>query len=91
MRTDPLFLGMTRPPLVWGVSFSAFVLNVVASTMVFLALSDLRGFLVFPLVHVLAYLLCLRDPRIFDLLAVRVSRTPPVPNARFWGAKSYAP
>ena len=44
MRTDPLFLGMTRPPFVWGVPFSAFVLNVMGSTMAFLALSAAGDF-----------------------------------------------
>jgi type IV secretion system protein VirB3 len=74
-----------------GVTFSSFVLNVIATTIAFLATSDLRAFLLFLPVHGLAYLLCLRDPRIFELLFVRAAKTPPVPNARFWRAKSYAP
>jgi len=91
MSADPLFLGMTRPALIWGVPFGAFVLNVVVSTIAFLVATDLRGFLIAPVVHALAYLLCLRDIRIFEILAVRAAATPPVPNARFWRAKSYAP
>lgn len=91
LRSDPLFLGMTRPAMVFGVTFSSFLLNVMASTIAFLATADLRGFLLFLPVHGLAYLLCLRDPRIFDLLAARAMRTPPTPNSAFWGAKSYRP
>ena len=91
LRVDPVFLGMTRPPMALGVTFSSFVLNVVATTIAFLATSDLRAFLLFFPVHGLAYLLCLRDPRIFDLLFVRAAKTPPIPNAGFWRAKSYAP
>lgn len=91
LRTDPLFLGMTRPAMAFGVPFGAFVLNVMASTIGFLATADLRAFLLFVPVHGLAVLLCLRDPRIFDLLAVRAMRTPPTRNSAFWGAKSYRP
>ena len=91
LAADPVFLGMTRPPVVWGVPFRAVVLNGVLTTLAFLAMNDLRGFLVFLPVHAVSYLLCLRDVRIFDLLFVRAAMTPPVPNARFWAAKSYAP
>jgi len=91
LRVDPLFLGMTRPPMALGVTFSSFVLNVVATTIAFLAASDLRAFLLFVPIHGLAYLLCLRDPRIFELLFVRAAKTPPIPNSGFWRAKSYAP
>jgi type IV secretion system protein VirB3 len=73
------------------VTFRSFVLNGVVTTLAFLAWSDLRGFLLFLPVHALSYLLCLRDPRIFDLLFIRAAKTPPIPNAAFWRAKSYAP
>jgi type IV secretion system protein VirB3 len=91
LRVDPLFLGMTRPPMALGVTFSSFVLDVVATTIAFLATSDLRAFLLFFPVHGLAYVLCLRDPRIFDLLLVRAAKTPPIRNGAVFGAKSYAP
>jgi type IV secretion system protein VirB3 len=91
LGTDPVFLGITRPAMIWCVPFRCFVLNGVLTTLVFLAWNDLRGFLLFLPIHGLAYLLCLRDPRIFDLLFVRAAKTPPVPNAAFWKAKSYAP
>jgi len=88
---DPVFLGMTRPAMAFGVTYSSFVLNVVVSALVFLFLSDLRGLLVFLPIHAVSVLLCLRDPRIFDLLAVRVLETPPTSNASFFGGASYAP
>jgi type IV secretion system protein VirB3 len=91
LAVDPVYLGMTRPPMIWGVPFRSFVLNGVVTTIAFLAWNDLRGFLLFLPVHALSYLLCLRDPRIFDLLFVRAATTPPVPNASFWKAKSYTP
>jgi type IV secretion system protein VirB3 len=90
-RADPLFLGMTRPALAWGVPFGAVVANAMVTTIAFLATSDLRMLGVFVPVHALAYLVCLRDPRIFELLRVRAMKTPPLPNARFWRCQSYMP
>jgi type IV secretion system protein VirB3 len=91
LPADPLFLGMTRPALVWGVPFGGFVANAALTTILFLAAADLRAFLIFLPIHAGAYLLCLRDPRVFDLLLVRAAKTPPIPNVAFWKAKSYAP
>jgi type IV secretion system protein VirB3 len=91
LRGDPLFLGMTRPALAWGVPFGAVVANATFTTLAFLASADLRAFALAVPMHALLYLVCLRDPRILELLWVRARQTPPVPNAAFWGAQSYRP
>lgn len=88
---DPVFLGMTRPPMVMGVTFSFFVINGMATTIAFLALGNLLAFLVGIPVHVIGYLLCLKDPRIFDIWRVRIIKTPITRNKNFWRANSYAP
>jgi type IV secretion system protein VirB3 len=36
-------------------------------------------------------LLCLKDPRIFDLWLARVSKCPRIKNYRVWGCNSYRP
>jgi len=43
------------------------------------------------LLHVVGYIACLREPRIFDLWITRVSRCPRVRNWRLWRCNSYAP
>ena len=88
---DPVFLGMTRPPMVMGVTFSFFVINGTVTTIAFLALGNLLAFFVGIPVHVIGYLLCLRDPRVFDIWRVRIIKTPMTRNKKFWRANSYAP
>jgi type IV secretion system protein VirB3 len=41
--------------------------------------------------HGAGILLCLREPRVFDLWLIRVSRCPRVKNHRLWRCNSYRP
>lgn len=91
VEIDPLFLGMTRPPMVMGVTYSFFVINGMVTTISFLALNNLFAFLVGIPVHIVGYLLCLKDPRMFDIWRVRLLKTPMTRNRRFWSANSYSP
>jgi type IV secretion system protein VirB3 len=53
-----------------------------------------RSFVALPaalLIHAAGYLLCLREPRIFDLWLTKVSRCPRVRNWKRWGCNSYLP
>lgn len=88
---DPLFLGMTRPPMVKGVTYSFFVLNVTGTTILFLASGNLLAFLVGLPLHVIGYLMCLKDPRLLDLWRVKLTKTMLCRNRKFWKANSYRP
>ena len=91
VEMDPLFLGMTRPPMVLGVTYTFFVINAMVTVISFLALNNLFAFLIgFP-VHIVGYLLCLKDPRIFDIWRVRLLKTPMIRNRSFWRSNSYSP
>ena len=91
VEMDPLFLGMTRPPMVLGVTYTFFVINGMVTTIAFLALNNLFAFLIGIPVHIIGYLLCLKDPRIFDIWRVRLLKTPMTRNRGFWKANSYIP
>jgi type IV secretion system protein VirB3 len=41
-------------------------------------------------IHGGGYLACLREPRVFDLWLVKVSRCPRVGDWRLWGCNSYS-
>ena len=87
----PLFRALTRPQMFAGVTFNFFVINAALTTEIFLLT---RSFLALPaalLIHAVGYLLCLREPRIFDLWLTKVSRCPRVPNWKRWGCNSYSP
>ena len=87
----PLFRALTRPQMFAGVTFNFFVINAALTTEVFLLT---RSFVALPaalFIHAVGYLLCLREPRIFDLWLTKVSRCPRVPNWKRWGCNSYSP
>ncbi|MDM0049754.1 type IV secretion system protein VirB3 [Variovorax sp. J22R115] len=91
---DPLFVGMTRPSMVWGVTYSAMMFNVVLTTEAFILTKNLAWLLAFLPIHGVLYLVCLYEPRFFDLLQLwGRTRLPALlaGNLRHWRASSYSP
>jgi len=86
---DPLFLGLTRPAMFWGVTHSFFVINLIISLIGFLAAHSWLALLLAVPIHSLGYLACLRDPHVFDLAFVKASRCARCVNRHFWGATTY--
>jgi type IV secretion system protein VirB3 len=93
LTRDPLFVGATRPPMRWGVTYAALLLNLVATMEVFLMTKNLLTLGVAIPVHALSAMLCARDPRIFDLLLLWARTHVParLANGRHWRAASYSP
>jgi len=88
---DIVFVGLTRPQMFAGVTYSMFVANAVFATELFLILRSAWVILAALVFHAVAALLCLREPRLFDLWLTRVSRCPRVRNHSVWGCNSYRP
>jgi len=90
---DPLFVGATRPPMRWGVTYSALLLNMVAVLELFLLSRNLLVLLITLPVHGVCMLLCARDPRCFDLMLMwaRTRLPATLGTLRFWKASSYSP
>jgi type IV secretion system protein VirB3 len=93
LTVDTLFVGATRPPMRWGVTYSALLANAVWTLEGFLLTKNLLVLLLALPVHGVCMLLCARDARIFDLaLLWGRTRIPALfANARFWGSSSYSP
>lgn len=89
---DPLFVAVTRPPMRWGVTFSALLMNMVFTMEVFLLTKNLLTLLVCVPIHGLCALLCLRDARYFDLVMVwtRTSLRAYTRNVRIWKGSGYS-
>ncbi len=88
---DPLFLGLTRPTMAFGVTYTYFVLNGLATTIAFLALNSPWAWLIGIPVHLVGVIACLKEVRFFDLWRVRLLTTPNIRNRRLWRANSYRP
>ena len=90
---DPVFLALTRPPMRWGVTYSALLLCAIVAVETFLLTRNLVWLGLYGPLHGLCYLMCLRDPRFFDLMMLWGRTRGPglVGNLRFWRANSYSP
>jgi type IV secretion system protein VirB3 len=90
---DPLFVGATRPPMRWGVTYSALMFNLVFTLESFLVTKNLLTILMCLPIHGLCALLCARDARFFDLLLLwsRTRLPAALGNLRAWRASSYSP
>jgi type IV secretion system protein VirB3 len=90
---DPLFVGATRPPMRWGVTYSALLFNLVLVMEAFLVTKNLLMLLLALPIHGICALLCARDARFFDLvlLCARTRLPAAFANLRRWKASSYSP
>jgi type IV secretion system protein VirB3 len=90
---DPLFVGATRPSMLWGVTYSAVMLNAMCIMELFLLTKNLLILLLAAPIHGVCMLLCGRDARFFDLVLLWARTRLPayLSNLRFWKASSYSP
>ncbi|PZO71083.1 MAG: type VI secretion protein [Pelagerythrobacter marensis] len=91
LRQDTLFVALTRPQLLAGVSYSWFVVNMVLALELFLIF---RSWWIMPaaaLVHLAGMILSVREPRLLDLWLNRVRNCPRVRNYGLWNCNSYRP
>lgn len=93
LLADPLFVGATRPSMLWGVTYSAVMLNAMCIMELFLLTKNLLILLLAAPIHGVCMLLCARDARFFDLVLLwgRTRLPAYLCNLRFWKASSYSP
>ena len=91
LERDTLFVALTRPQMFAGVTYSFFIANAVIATELFLVFKSIWVLAFALVVHILGVLLCLREPRFFDLWLTRVGRCPRVKNFAIWRCNSYRP
>ena len=78
--------------MMWGVTYTFFVLNVILCIELFIGTSNFIFVLVvMPVLHVIGLIACELDPFYFELWKVKFIRTPPTKTRNFWGCNSYMP
>ena len=92
MTADPLFAGVTRPAMAFGVTYSALLANAIVTVELFLLTRNLLWLGVCLPIHGVAWLLCLNEPRFFDLgMLWGRTRGPGLwRNGRYWRANGYS-
>lgn len=90
---DPLFVGVTRPPMRWGVAYEALLLNLVVTMEIFVLTKNLLTLLIAIPIHGVCALLCTREARYFHLMLLWVRTRLPahLGTIRLWQAASYSP
>jgi type IV secretion system protein VirB3 len=91
LRTDPLFVGLTRPATLAGIPYAAFMVELMAVTLAFLAVGNPLVLAVALPVHFVLYLISAADPAIFGSIAVWMKTCARCRNTRFWGAATFSP
>ncbi|UKK86171.1 type IV secretion system protein VirB3 [Sphingopyxis sp. BSN-002] len=91
VERDAVFVALTRPQMFAGVTYSYFVANAVIATELFLVFKSIWALVIALIIHFAGVLLCLREPRFFDLWLAKVGRCPRVRNHSIWQCNSYRP
>jgi type IV secretion system protein VirB3 len=93
LTADVLFVAVTRPPMRWGVTYSAMLFNLVFTMEVFLLTKNLLTLLICLPIHGVCALLCARDARYFDLMLLwgRTRMPSYLTTFRVWKASSHSP
>lgn len=91
IRTNPLFVGLTRPAMLFGVSYSFCILNGLVCMMFFIFTSKFQYIaLMFP-IHGLGFYLCSKEPLFIDLFIIKSSKCSKCKNKFYHGANTYDP
>jgi type IV secretion system protein VirB3 len=88
---DVVFVALTRPQTFAGVTYSVVVINAIATTELFLIFKSPLVLVAAILLHAAAWFASLREPRVFDIWLVKVSRCPRVRTWSIWRCNSYRP
>jgi type IV secretion system protein VirB3 len=91
LTEDTLFLACTRPALVLGVPMEAMGVNLILSSVAFLAGGSLLYLLIAPALHVVFQAICKADPNAFRVLYLFVETRGRSRNGGLWGGSSASP
>jgi type IV secretion system protein VirB3 len=86
---DVLFVGLTRPQTLAGVTFNFVIVNAVLTTELFLLFKSPLVLLAALIMHGVGWLACLREPRAFDIWLIKASRCPRNRTWSIWRCNSY--
>ena len=89
LESDQVFLGLTRPAMVFGVTYSWFLLNGFIWTLVFLNSKSVM-FLILGMIgfHFVGMIVCSHEPRFAELIKAWAKTNTKSPNKLYHGGTS---
>ena len=91
LSEEPLFLACTRPALILGVPMEAMAVNLMVSSIAFLAGGSLAYLLIAPVLHLVFQAVCKADPNAFRVLYLFIETKGRSRNGGLWGGSSASP
>ncbi len=88
---DPLFVGPTRPAMKWGIPLDGIVVGAALASIALIGSGNPLTLLIYAPIHIVLYILCLKDPRILRLIGLWVSTKGKSLGWKHWGAATAAP
>lgn len=90
VKTDQLFKGLTRPAMLFGVSYTFCIFNLLMMVMFFVFLEDLRVlFILGPIIHGLGYIASTKEPLFIELFMIKMQKCSKCLNRFYHGTNSY--
>lgn len=89
LSVDPLFVGLTRPPMLFGVSYTFALFNAVACVLAFISTSNFKYLAIMFPIHAIGFYLCSKEPLFLELFKVKAEKCSRCRNMFFHGANSY--
>lgn len=90
VNSDPLFIGLTRPSMIFGVSIQYAMLNLMVGVTLFIQKTSIYILFIAGVVHLFGYILCFREPRFMELYLNYAAKCNQCPNKSYYGANSYS-
>ena len=93
LQPDPLFQGLARPTMIFGVSYLYFVFNAAICLITFINTQDFTYLLgLAPFVHLIGFFICKKEPRAIEMLILKLQTGFKCVNRGYHGdANSYDP
>jgi len=92
VQADPLFVGLTRAPMLFGVSYTFAGLNGLIVMLGYIVFTSPKFFLAGFMIHGLGYYLCSKEPLFIELFMIKQKECNRARNAQsVHGANSYDP
>jgi type IV secretion system protein VirB3 len=88
---DVLFVALTRPQMLLGVTYGYAIGNAIVTTELFLIFRSIWVLLAALILHGLGWVACTKDARVFDLWLIKARCCPRVRNFGYWRCNSYRP
>lgn len=90
LHISPIFTGLTRPPMMMGITVDYLFISFLCSYGLFMLTGNPAFLIIYLPMHFAGWIACRIDPNIFRVI-LKTIECPSVRNKKLWGCQSYEP